>query len=271
VRTQAVVFPFDLFGSGGTAAGAQLLCDALREMIDDTKEEPRPVRQKSFVDSLEIEEVSFDTSAAMADWRSLGQRTAKKALAADFVLWLSGNHLGCLPLLETLGDETLIVQFDAHLDCYDLHDTHETLSHGNFLRHAKGLPPIINLGHRDLFLTGKEIRKHFVEAHSAERISIDEAKTIAALRKKVAKAKSIWIDMDVDVFDPPICTAVHSPAPFGLTGLQMLKLIDAIGFDKLRGVSISEFDPGRDVRDASLNLLGWLLEWLLLKRHEPRR
>jgi hypothetical protein len=31
-------------------------------------------------------------------------------------------------------------------------------------------------------------------------------------------------------------------------------------------MSISEFDPGRDRRDASLNLLGWLIEWLLLKR-----
>ena len=55
------------------------------------------------------------------------------ALAADFVLWLSGNHLGCLPLFEALGDNALIVQFDAHLDCYDLHDTHETLIHKRWL------------------------------------------------------------------------------------------------------------------------------------------
>src|SRR5438477_195308 len=47
VRTKAVVFPFDLFGSGGTGTGAQLLGDALREMIDDTKKETKPVRQKA--------------------------------------------------------------------------------------------------------------------------------------------------------------------------------------------------------------------------------
>ena len=34
------------------------------------------------------------------------------------------------------------------------------------------------------------------------------------------------------------------------------------------GISISEYDPGRDHRDASLQLLGWLLEWVLLKWYE---
>jgi hypothetical protein len=35
-------------------------------------------------------------------------------------------------------------------------------------------------------------------------------------------------------------------------------------------MSISEFDPGRDVSDASLNLLGWLIEWFLLKQVSPK-
>jgi hypothetical protein len=30
-------------------------------------------------------------------------------------------------------------------------------------------------------------------------------------------------------------------------------------------MSVSEFDPGRDVRDTGLNLLGWLVEYALLK------
>jgi arginase family enzyme len=184
------------------------------------------------------------------------------------VLWLSGNHLGCLPIYDVLGEETLIVQFDAHLDCYNLHDTLDTLSHGNFLRQIGKPRTIINVGHRDLFHTLKDIREYYAEAHSVESIAVDEAKVITALTKRVAKVKSVWLDIDVDVFDPSICPAVHSPSPFGLLGPQVLRLIDTIGSDKLRGVSISEFDPGRDISDSSLNLLGWLLEWLLLKRVE---
>ena len=40
--------------------------------------------------------------------------------------------------------------------------------------------------------------------------------------------------------------------------------------EKVAGMSISEFDPGRDGRDASLNLLGWLIEWVLLRQHERK-
>ena len=36
------------------------------------------------------------------------------------------------------------------------------------------------------------------------------------------------------------------------------------------GMSISEFDPGRDSHDRGLSLLGWLLEFVLLKVHEAR-
>ena len=44
MKSTVVVFPFDQFGSGGTGAGAQLLGDAVREVIDDTEEETRPSR-----------------------------------------------------------------------------------------------------------------------------------------------------------------------------------------------------------------------------------
>jgi hypothetical protein len=36
VQTKVVLFPFDCFGGAGTSAGAKLLGDALREMVDDT-------------------------------------------------------------------------------------------------------------------------------------------------------------------------------------------------------------------------------------------
>jgi hypothetical protein len=38
-------------------------------------------------------------------------------------------------------------------------------------------------------------------------------------------------------------------------------------------MSISEFDPGCDVRDASLQLLGWFVEYVLLRsrENEPRQ
>ena len=56
--------------------------------------------------------------------------------------------------------------------------------------------------------------------------------------------------------------------PFGVAPSLMLRLLDAVWSKKAVGLAVSEFDPGRDVNDRSLTTLVWLLEYLLLKRHE---
>jgi arginase family enzyme len=193
---------------------------------------------------------------------------AREQLAdGGFLLWLAGNHLGVLPVYEELGPRTLVVQLDAHLDCYNLYDCTDTLSHGNWLLHAETpLPRVANVGHRDLFLHPGAVAERFALAVPADAFALDPAKAVARLRRLASKADRVWLDIDVDVFDPTVCPAVHQPTPFGLSGQQVLGLISGVWSPKLAGVSVSEFDPGRDARDASLNLLGWLLEWLLLRQ-----
>ena len=56
--------------------------------------------------------------------------------------------------------------------------------------------------------------------------------------------------------------------PFGLSPQQVLAGIEAAWSPKVRGLLLSEFDPGRDQGDRSLSLLMWLLEYLLLRRYE---
>jgi agmatinase len=268
MRTKAVIFPFDSFGSGGTARGAELLGDMLREVIDDTQLERTPVRQHAFAAKLDVLEIRLDTMDELAEWQSLAAETLQSVHDVDFLLWFTGNHLGCLPLYRALDPGTLILQLDAHLDCYNLHDTHDTLSHGNLLRHVPNAKKrVINIGHRDLFLESKTIGEHFLEAHSAERLATDENMVLTSMTKRMARAKGVWLDIDVDAFDPSICPAVQEPLPCGLFAPHFFRIANAIDFKKLRGVSISEFDPGHDVRDTSLNLLGWLVEWLLLKKY----
>jgi arginase family enzyme len=62
--------------------------------------------------------------------------------------------------------------------------------------------------------------------------------------------------------------AVHHPLPFGLSPLLALKLLDAAFEGNVIGLSVSEFDPWRDTNDAGLNVLGWLIEWVLLRWYE---
>ena len=127
-----------------------------------------------------------------------------------------------------------------------------------------------NVGHRDLFLTSNEIAETFEGVYSAEEIALDSDRVAVELQAKVAGAKRVWIDLDCDAFDPAALPAVQQPLPFGLLPAVMLKLLNAVWSEKVVGFSVSEFDPGRDVRDVGLNLLGWLLEYVLLKVGEAK-
>jgi arginase family enzyme len=270
VSTRAVVFPFDLFGSPGTSAGAALLGDALREMLADNRRETRPARCRAYQDQVRLKEFAFDTADAVAAWRRTARAAARAALAkGEFLLWLGGNHLGVLPVLEELGPSAAVVQFDAHLDVYNLADCTEELSHGNFLLHAESpLPPIWHVGHRDLFLPAEHTARHFRGVFPAEQVAADPQALADQLRTATKGAKRLWIDIDCDVFDPAYFPAVTHPQPFGLSPATILRLIDAVWSERVVGVSLSEFDPGRDRADQSLGTLVWLVERLLLKRYE---
>ncbi len=263
----AVVFPFDLFGSAGTGAGARLLGDAVREILDDTENETRPCRADVLRGKVKVKELRFDAMEDVTAWRKRGRQAARQGLKArDFLLWLGGNHLAALPVLEELGADTLVVQFDAHLDVYAFHDTTQELSHGNFLRHFEAPHPrLINVGHRDLFLTPAEIGKTFEAVYPAWELANDVSRAAVELRAKAATANRVWIDLDCDAFDPSVLPAVPEPVSFGLLPPAFLTLFEAVWSGNIVGMSVSEFDPGRDTRDQSLNLLGWLVEYVLLK------
>lgn len=270
-RTSVLVFPFDLFGGTGTGAGAELLGDALREMFDDNSLEERPTRCDAYRDLVTVKDLTFGTTKALTSWKQTGRKALKQSLnAGEHVIWLGGNHLSVLPVYEELGTGTLVVQLDAHLDIHQFHDVMPNPANGNFLLHGEtALPQIVNVGHRDLFLHAKEWRGTFAQTHSAVDMAIDPTRALNDVRTRAGKANRVWIDIDVDVFDPAHVPAVHQPLPFGLAPLAVLQILEAAwSAENVVGVSISEFDPGRDVRDTSLNLLGWLLEWILLKWYE---
>lgn len=243
-----------------------MLGDAVREVIDDTAEEKRPTRADVLRGRIKLREAAFETIEQIRDWQTRGKQLAQQCLKSDqFTLWLAGNHLGVLPVLEQLGSDSLVLQFDAHLDIHDFHDTTKELSHGNFLRYAERLPPIVNVGHRDLLIPEAEVAGTFAATYSAEQVATDGERILGELSKRAAAAKQIWIDIDCDAIDPAYLPGVQHPLPFGLSPPLLLRFVQTVWSEKLIGVSISEFDPGRDIRESSLNLLGWLIEWMLIK------
>ena len=192
-------------------------------------------------------------------------------------MWITGNHLGVLPVYEELAGkgkqkaDSLVIQFDAHLDVYNLSDCTAELSHGNFLLHATGpLPAIVNVGARELLLRPDYVRRYYQQVIPAAELAIDPRPAEQMIRQAVANASRIFIDLDCDVLDPAYFPAVSHPLPFGLAPSMLLRLLDAAWSDRLVGLAVSEFDPARDRNDQSLATLVWLLEYLLLKKHEAK-
>lgn len=270
MKTTAIVFPFDLFGSSGTGEGACLLGDALREMLADSRRESKPSRSRAFREQVRVKEFGFETVVDYTSWRKTARAAVRPVLKSrDFFLWLAGNHLGVLPVYEELETDALVLQFDAHLDIYNLSDTTEELSHGNFLLHAEEkLPTVVNLGHRDLFLPREHVERHYADAISAADLDGNIEATLKQLQKRIRAASRVFLDLDCDAFDPAFFPGTPHPLPFGLAPALVVRVLKLIPREKLAGVAISEFDPGRDVKDQSLGTLIWLMEWLLLKRHE---
>jgi arginase family enzyme len=276
LKTTAIFFPFDLFGSAGARQGADLLADAFAEMLADNRREKLPSRASAYSGQIRTRQFTFDTLPAYQNWRERGRQAVRQAWRREeFLLWITGNHLGVLPVFDELARtaaDTLVLQFDAHLDVYNLTDCTTELSHGNYLLHVDGsLPSLIHLGHRDLFLNEAYVRKHFRKTYAAAVLAVNPAPALRQVRRAAKAAKRVFLDIDCDVLDPAFFPAVANPLPFGISPHLLLRFLDAAWSERLVGVALSEFDPGRDHGDRSLATLVWLLEYLLLRRHEGSR
>src|SRR5262245_29286147 len=205
-RTTALFFPFDLFGSAGSRNGAHLLADAFREMIEDNKRERLATRADTYAGKVSMHEFALDTMLANQKWRGAAREAIHKALQkGDLLLWVTGNHLGVLPFYDELGarpSDSLVIQFDAHLDIYNLCDCTAELSHGNFLRHVEKLPRIVNVGTRELLLRPTYIRRYYEQTHAAAAIALDPRPALCAVREACRAAERVFLDIDCDVFDP---------------------------------------------------------------------
>jgi arginase family enzyme len=277
VKTSAVFFPFDLFGSGGCGSGADLLAEAFQELLADNRRERVPTRAAAYQGQVRVRRLTFESLADYGDWRRRARQIVRQTWRRDdFLLWVTGNHLGVLPIYEELAQrcvdvatEALVIQFDAHLDIHHFHDTTAVPSHGNFLLHADGpLPPIINVGNRDLLLPADYVAKHFRSTWPAEALVRDPEQALGAVAAAAGGARRILLDIDCDVLDPTTFSAVTHPVPFGMSPHLLLRFLQASWTDRVVGVAISEFDPGRDHNDQCLATLIWLVEYLLLKRYE---
>jgi len=228
---------------------------------------PNAIRQAS----LNIETYSFRTGLDVEDLKlhDLGDlhisTDTKKTLerialvikevieAGKTPVTIGGEHtitLGIMKGLENKASKTALVSFDAHLDLRD-EFMGLKLSHTTFMRRInEEVKPakIIEVGTRAV--CKEELayaKKAEIEFFTTQQIRNEGNESIIKkLKEKLAKYKSIYLSIDMDVLDPAYAPAVQNPEPEGLETHNLLDILCNVCDKRVVGFDVVEVAPNYD-------------------------
>jgi agmatinase len=161
-------------------------------------------------------------------------------------LVLAKEHTVTLHAMKAMPAGTKLVVFDAHADAKDEYEGSKQ-SHACWLRRwcelAEGNSAnVLLLGVR----SGDEEELRFLGSNGVKYFTADDvasdAQAVADSVRDFAGNGSLYISIDMDVFDPSIAPAVKYLEPNGLTYKQFVKTIDGLK-GKLAGLDCVEIRP----------------------------
>ena len=172
MTTRAIFFPFDLFGSPGTRAGAELARRRLRgnagRQSPGAHRHPGPrLRRAGPLRGIQLQHASRLPGLAQGGTRNPSAPPGSAANSCSGSPAITSARCR-FTTSSAPAEKTLVIQLDAHLDIFNLRDCTKELSHGNFLLHAeRPLPSIVNVGQRELLLRPEYIKKYYLATFPA--------------------------------------------------------------------------------------------------------
>jgi agmatinase len=163
---------------------------------------------------------------------------------------LGGEHTITLGAVKALDGETAIIDFDAHLDLRNEYMELKT-SHTTFMRriNEQNHPTaIIEIGTRAVCKEELNYaRKTGIEFHTMQQIRKSGTyKTIDEISEALAKAKEIYLTIDIDVLDPAFAPAVQNPEPDGMPPDVFFDLLHGLCDDRIIALDLVEVAPHYD-------------------------
>ena len=160
----------------------------------------------------------------------------------DFVIGLGGDHSVSYGLMKAFSKHfknSGLIYFDAHLDCEDdfLPPTHEDIVRAAVNKKFFAPENILMIGTRKSY--PKEVK--FVEEKRIRLGKIEDIKDF------IKNKDSIYISIDIDVFDPKYAPGTGYLEKDGLAPEQVIPAIkDLVKSRKVKGVDIVEVSPPKD-------------------------
>jgi len=186
--------------------------------------------------------------------------------AGKLPILMGGEHTITLGAMRGIGENAVVVSFDAHLDLRNEY-MGQSLSHTTFMRriHEQIHPKkVLEVGTRAVcreeldyakkfgipFLTTRQIRKDGVK------------KTIENAAKQLANYEKIYLTVDMDVLDPAYAPAVQNPEPDGLSMHAFLDILCGLCDHRIVAFDLVEVTPHYDQGTTAIQATKTMFEAL---------
>lgn len=243
--TRAAIFGVPYDGTASFRPGARFGPNAIRQASHNFETYHMDLgvdlEGARYTDLGNVEE--FGSSEAMV--KGVARYAAGLASKSLFPLALGGEHSLTAPCVQAL-DRPAFVVLDAHLDFRDIY-LEDPNSHACVTRRVAdqlGADHAVVLGVRSASKEEKEAADR-LGLRTVPASQIREEGIEAALSVVDALPDRVYLSLDMDVIDPAYAPAVGNPEPFGLTPLDVKRVIQALA-ERMVGFDLTEVSPPWD-------------------------
>ncbi len=201
-------------------------------------------RQKNLLEDVKI----FD--AGEADLDGVYNEIKEVITGKKIPLILAERHIASLEAIRALPEGTKIVVFDAHADLKDEYSegnykpVDEKRNYATWLRRACEI-----IDPKNVCLIGvrscDEDEFEFMKDSGLLYFTINDIKSgVESVKQRLQKFigdSSVYVSIDMDVFDPSIVPAVENPEPNGILYSDFLQLSEVL--EKIIGIDLVEIRP----------------------------
>jgi agmatinase len=179
-------------------------------------------------------------------------------------LFIGGDHSVSYPLLRAFDDvvNLHVVQLDAHLDFTDGREDTKWSNSSPFRRAVEALPNLVHI--TTIGLRGSHTDREAVSAAKARGHTLLHADRVSREGQVPAATlpvgKSVYLSIDVDVFDPVVLSGTSNAEVDGLSYRKVANIIREVAHSNtVVGIDCVELSPGLDSDGASALVVARLL------------
>jgi len=179
-------------------------------------------------------------------------------------VFLGGDHSISYPVLRAYDDipDLHVVQLDAHLDFTNERDGTRWSNSSPFRRAVEALPGLTSIS--TIGLRGIRTDREAVTAAKARGHAMVHADDVGIAGQLPADGlptgKSVYLSIDVDVFDPSVISGTSSPEVDGLTYRQVAGILRTVtSRNTIVGIDCVELSPALDSSGLSSLVVARLL------------